>query len=95
MKGNEQIVIRGEGQFKSIEELANTAINTDKDGIPLLLGNIATVKIGPSIRFGLITKGGQGEVVGGTVMMLIGENSREVVEVIKKSRRIKKISLKE
>ena len=65
MKGNEQIVIRGEGQFKSIEELANTAINTDKDGIPLLLGNIATVKIG-------------------TVMMLIGENSREVVEVIKK-----------
>ena len=84
MKGNEQIVIRGEGQFKSIEELANTAINTDKDGIPLLLGNIATVKIGPSIRFGLITKGGKGEVVGGTVMMLIGENSREVVEVIKK-----------
>ena len=84
MKGNEQIVIRGEGQFKSIEELANTAINTDKDGIPLLLGNIATVKIGPSIRFGLITKGRKGEVVGGTVMMLIGENSREVVEVIKK-----------
>ena len=84
MKGNEQRVIRGEGQFKSIEELANTAINTDKDGIPLLLGNIATVKIGPSIRFGLITKGGKGEVVGGTVMMLIGENSREVVEVIKK-----------
>ena len=84
MKGNEQIVIRGEGQFKSIEELSNTAIQTDKDGIPLLLGNIATVKIGPSIRFGLITKGGQGEVVGGTVMMLIGENSREVVEVIKR-----------
>ena len=83
MKGNEQIVIRGEGQFKSLEELANTAIHTDKDGIPLLLGNIATVKIGPSIRFGLITKGGQGEVVGGTVMMLIGENSREVVQVIK------------
>ena len=86
MKGNEQFVIRGEGQFKSVEELENTAIQTDKDGTPLLLGNIATIKVGPSIRFGLITKSGatNGEVVGGTVMMLIGENSREVVQVIKK-----------
>ncbi len=83
MKGNEQVVIRGEGQFKSLDELSRTAIKTEKDGTPLLLGNIAEVKIGPSIRFGLITKSGKGEVVGGTVMMLIGQNSREVVTVIK------------
>jgi heavy metal efflux system protein len=83
MKGNEQVVIRGEGQFKSLDELSRTAIKTEKDGTPLLLGNIADVKIGPSIRFGLITKSGKGEVVGGTVMMLIGQNSREVVTTIK------------
>lgn len=82
MKGNEQLVIRGEGQFKSIDDLARTAVQTNKDGIPLLLGQVSNIRIGPSIRFGLMTKD-EKEVVGGTVMMLIGQNSREVVESVK------------
>jgi cobalt-zinc-cadmium resistance protein CzcA len=82
MKGNEQVVIRGEGQFKSIDDLTKTAIKTEKDGIPLLLGQVANIRIGPSIRFGLVTKD-EKEVVGGTVMMLIGQNSREVVASVK------------
>jgi heavy metal efflux system protein len=82
MKGNEQLVIRGEGQFKSIDDLSKTAIQTEKDGIPLLLGQVSTIKIGPSIRFGLMSKD-EKEVVGGTVMMLIGQNSREVVKAVK------------
>lgn len=82
MKGNEQIVIRGEGQFKSIEDLERTAIRTNKDGIPLLLSQVAKINIGPAIRFGLMTKD-EKEVVGGTVMMLIGQNSREVVKAVK------------
>ena len=82
MKGNEQLVIRGEGQFRSIDDLTKTAIKTEKDGIPLLLGQVANIKIGPSIRFGLMTKD-EKEVVGGTVMMLIGQNSREVVTAVK------------
>jgi cobalt-zinc-cadmium resistance protein CzcA len=82
MKGNEQLVIRGEGQFKSIDDLSKTAILTEKDGTPLLLGNVADIKLGPSIRFGLITRD-EKEVVGGTVMMLIGQNSREVVKSVK------------
>ncbi len=82
MKGNEQLVIRGEGQFKSISDLSNTAIRTAKDGTPLLLGHVANIRIGPSIRFGLMTRD-EKEVVGGTVMMLIGQNSREVVKAVK------------
>ena len=82
MKGNEQLVIRGEGQFKTIDELAQTAIRTNSDGVPLLLGQVGNVKIGPSIRFGLMTRD-EKEVVGGTVMMLIGQNSREVVAKVK------------
>ncbi len=82
MKGNEQLVIRGEGQFKSIDDLTKAAIKTEKDGIPLLLGQVANIRIGPSIRFGLMTKD-EKEVVGGTVMMLIGQNSREVVAAVK------------
>ncbi len=85
MKDNEQLVIRGEGQFKNEDELSQTALKTEKDGIPLLLGHVAQIKVGPAIRFGVITKVGKGEVVGGTVMMLIGENSREVVKTVKKT----------
>ncbi len=82
MKGNEQLVIRGEGQFKSIDDLTKAAIKTERDGIPLLLGQVANIRIGPSIRFGLMTKD-EKEVIGGTVMMLIGQNSREVVTAVK------------
>ncbi|NUM42226.1 MAG: efflux RND transporter permease subunit [Leptospiraceae bacterium] len=85
MKDNEQMVIRGEGQFKNEDELSKTALKTEKDGIPLLLGQVAQIKVGPAIRFGVITKAGKGEVVGGTVMMLIGENSRDVVKTVKKT----------
>ena len=92
MKGNEQLVIRGEGQFKSIDDLTKAAIKTEKDGIPLLLGQVANIRIGPSIRFGLMTKD-EKEVVGGTVMMLIGQNSREVVAAVKEKIEEIKINL--
>jgi heavy metal efflux system protein len=79
-KGSEQMVIRGEGKFDSIDSLHQTAVKTESDGTPLLLGQIAIIKTGPSLRFGVCTKDGKGEVVGGTVMMLMGKNSRDVVQ---------------
>ncbi|MCP5494691.1 MAG: efflux RND transporter permease subunit, partial [Leptospiraceae bacterium] len=82
-KTSEQIVIRGEGQFTSLEDIERTAIRTSKDGIPLLLTHVGTVQTGPALRFGVITKNGKGEVVGGTVAMLLGENSRVVLKSIK------------
>ncbi|MCZ8156170.1 MAG: efflux RND transporter permease subunit, partial [Leptospira sp.] len=81
-KGVEQLVIRGEGQFEGIEELKRVAVRTSPDGIPLLLGQIARIEVGPALRFGIATKGGK-EVVSATVIMLIGQNSREVVERVK------------
>ena len=82
IKGREQIVIRGEGQFEGIDEIKRIAVRTAPDGTPLLLGQIADVKIGPSLRFGIATKK-QTEVVGATVIMLLGQNSREVVDRVK------------
>ncbi len=81
-KGAEQIVIRGESQFKTVDEIRNVAVKTS-DGVPLLLGQIATVETGPALRFGLMTKDGKGEVVGATAMMLMGQNSLEVVKRVK------------
>lgn len=82
-KGSEQIVIRGESQFKTVEEIRNVAVKTERDGVPLLLGQIATVETGPALRFGLMTKDAKGEVVGATAMMLMGQNSLEVVKLVK------------
>ncbi len=89
-KGNEQMVIRAEGKFSSILDLEMTAVKTDIDGTPLYLGQIANIKTGPALRFGVCTKDGKGEVVGATVMMLMGQNSREVVQsVIKEMEKVK------
>jgi len=80
--GDEQMVIRGQGQFEGIEEIRRVAVRTASDGTPLLLGQIAKVKIGRALRFGIATKN-QKEVVAATVIMLLGENSRDVVRDVK------------
>src|SRR6185436_19603277 len=80
---NEQIVIRGEAQFKDADDIADTVLAVDGDGTPTLLRRIAEVKIGPALRYGVVTMHGKGELVAGTVMMLIGENSCEVVKHVK------------
>lgn len=82
-KGEEQFVIRGESQFKSIDDIARLSVRTSRDGIPLTLGQIARVETGPALRFGLSTMNGKREVVGGTAMMLLGSNSLQVVSRVK------------
>nr|WP_246051907.1 CusA/CzcA family heavy metal efflux RND transporter [Leptospira idonii] len=82
-KGEEQFVIRGESQFKSLEDISALSVRTSRDGIPLTLGQIAKVETGAALRFGLSTKNGKREVVGGTAMMLLGSNSLEVVGRVK------------
>lgn len=82
-KGQEMVVIRGEGQFRSLKDIENLAVKTNPDGTPVLLRQIAEVRKGSALRFGAVTRSGQGEVVGMTVMMLKGENSRTVVAAVK------------
>lgn len=83
-KNRESYVIRGEAQYRDLRDIGNTVVTTDKDGTPVLLRQLGTVKLGPALRFGIVTKHGKGEIVAGTVMMLIGQNSREVVGNVKK-----------
>ncbi len=82
-KNSESLVVRGEAQFRDLRDIENTVITTDQTGTPVLLKQLAQVQIGPALRFGVVTKLGKGEIVAGTVMMLIGQNSREVVKNVK------------
>jgi cobalt-zinc-cadmium resistance protein CzcA len=82
-KNRESYVIRADAQFRGIEDIENTVVTSDADGTPVLVKNVARVQIGPALRFGAVTKHGEGEIVKGTVMMLTGANSREVVGAVK------------
>src|SRR5262252_4962804 len=82
-KNREAFVIRADAQFHSIEEIENTVVTSDADGTPVLIKHMGEVRVGPALRFGAVTKHGEGEIVAGTVMMLTGANSREVVGAVK------------
>ncbi|MCP4500711.1 MAG: efflux RND transporter permease subunit [Deltaproteobacteria bacterium] len=76
-QGGEAQLVRGLGAVESIRDVQQIVVNV-KDGVPLLLGNIAEVVEGGEIRRGAVTHQGQGEVVLGLGFMLMGENSRDV-----------------
>ncbi|HEX6242541.1 MAG TPA: efflux RND transporter permease subunit, partial [Polyangiales bacterium] len=82
-KGQESLTIRGDALFKNLKDIEATVVSVNDRGTPVLLGQIATVRVGQALRYGTVTKLNEGEIVSGTVMMLIGANSREVVQAVK------------
>ena len=81
----EQIVLRGDARFKGLEDIQATVVNIDEQGIPVRIGQLGIVDTGPAQRQGAMTRDGRGEIVGGSVLMLKGKNSREVVEGVKEA----------
>lgn len=75
--------IRTEGFIKSIEDIGLINVKKTASGAPILIQDIAEVRLGNAIRYGALTKDSSGEAVGGIVMMLKGENSNEVVTRVK------------
>ncbi len=86
---DEQRFIRGVSLLESIADIEAVVVRRESDGNPILVRDIASVQIAPMTRQGAVTRDGRGEIVTGLVMMLIGENSRQVVEAAKE--RLKEI----
>ncbi|MBM3497969.1 MAG: efflux RND transporter permease subunit [Armatimonadetes bacterium] len=80
--GSEQYLIRGVGLARSLEDLERIALAAE-DGSPVQLHEVAELRVGDALRQGAVTMNGEGEVVAGMVMMLIGANSRTVVQAVK------------
>ncbi len=80
--GSEQYLIRGVGLAQNIADLESIYLHA-KDGMPVQLGEVAEIVIGDALRHGAVTMNGEGEVVVGMVMMLIGSNSRTVAHDVK------------
>lgn len=81
-KGSETYFIRGQGQVRTLDDIRKTVIKT-VNNIPVTIGDVAEVQFGNAIRYGAITANGEGEKVGGQLLMLKGENTAEVIERIK------------
>ena len=74
--------IRSVGLVTSLEDVGKIVVKTDQN-IPILVSDVASVAYGSTARYGATTKDGKGEVVSGMVMMLKGENSAEIVSLVK------------
>jgi len=74
--------IRSVGMINSLKDVSNIVIKVNNN-IPVLIRDVAEVDFGFSIRYGATTRNGNGEVVNGMVMMLKGENSAEIVNLVK------------
>ncbi len=81
-KQNKAFTIRGIGLASNLEEIGNTVVKMN-DKIPVLVRDVADVDYGSSIRYGAITYNGEGETVGGIIMMMKGANGSEVITRIK------------
>lgn len=76
-------VIRGLGYIKTKEDLESIAVG-NYNGIPVRVKDIGTVQMGGDLRLGIFDENGEGEVVGGIVVMRYGENADRVIEDLKK-----------
>ncbi|MFQ5448286.1 MAG: efflux RND transporter permease subunit, partial [Saprospiraceae bacterium] len=81
-KGPHAYFIRGEGMVKTLEDIGNIVIKT-VEGVPVYIKDVAKVHLGTAPRFGAMTRNGQGEVTGGMVLMLKGENTEAVIKRVK------------
>ena len=83
--GEAEYMISSKGYLKNIEDIETIPVSLNKEtGAPILLRDIANVKIGPQMRRGIAELDGEGEVVGGIVVMRYGENALQVIEDTKK-----------
>ena len=78
-----EFMVRALGYIKSLADVENIVVGTDGKGTPVLVKDVALVRLGPELRRGLAEANGQGEVVGGIVIMRFGENARKVIDGVK------------
>ncbi len=90
-----EFMVRGFGYIKSIKDIKEVTLGVDDDGSPILIRDVATVSIGPDIRRGLAELNGEGETVGGIVIMRFGENALKTIGLVKEKLEILKQSLPE
>jgi len=81
--GSTEYYVRGRGYIKKVADLEDIPLKS-ADGAPVYIKNVGTVHLGPDLRRGVAELNGEGEVVGGIIVMRYGENALRVIDGVKK-----------
>jgi len=78
-----EYMVRATGYIKNANDLGNIPLGVNENGTPLLLKNVAEIGVGPQMRRGIAELNGEGETVGGIVVMRFGENAQKTIIAVK------------
>ena len=94
-----EYMVRARGYLKTLEDFRNIPVGVGEEGTtrgtPILLGDVATVQLGPETRRGIAELDGEGEVVGGVIVLRSGENAMSTIGAVKEKLESLKASLPE
>lgn len=79
-----EFILRVRGYIESIDDLQKVAVGVGANGAPILLRDVANIQLGPDMRRGIAELNGEGETVGGIVVVRYGANARQVIGDVKK-----------
>ena len=81
--GEAEYMVRATGYIQGLEDLEQIPLGANAQGTPLLLSDVADIRVGPQMRRGIADLDGEGEVVGGVVVMRWGENALATIDGVK------------
>ncbi|ATF93736.1 efflux RND transporter permease subunit [Cedecea neteri] len=80
--GEAEYMVRTSGYLKNLDDFKQVVI-ASREGVPVLLSDVASVRLGPEIRRGVAEFNGEGEVAGGIIVMRYGKNALETINAVK------------
>jgi Cu(I)/Ag(I) efflux system membrane protein CusA/SilA len=81
--GEAEYMVRATGYLQNEEDLADIPLGVNEQGTPLVLSDVAEIRLGPQMRRGIAELDGEGEVVGGVIVMRWGENASKTIDLVK------------
>ena len=78
-----EYMVRAKGYIRSVEDLRQVPVGLSDTGVPVSLGDVASIRLGPQLRRGVVDLNGEGEVVGGIIVMRWGENAQTTIAAVK------------
>ena len=81
--GEAEYMVRASGYLQSQEDLSDIPLGVNANGTPIVLSDIADIRLGPQMRRGIADLNGEGEVVGGVIVMRWGENALKTIDAVK------------
>ena len=82
-QGEAELMVRSEGYLRTADAFEQVPVTTGADGVPVLLGEVATVQRGPTFRRGIAELDGEGEVAGGVIVLRTGKDALTAIENVK------------